>query len=132
MSNRTIECYTSIFNYIENEVFRLEPAAFMTDWEAGMRSALRICYPNSKLRGCWWHHRQAVHRKCRNLGLHNLFKHNADARMIKQQILSLPLLPPDSFMKGYAYIQDLTNQCQLSEDLKGLFLDYEKFWIEEV
>lgn len=132
MSNRTTDCYTSVFNYIENEVFKLEPAGLMTDWEAAMRNALRIRYPNSKLRGCWWHHRHAVRRKCRNLGLHDLFKYNSDARMIKQQLLSLSLLPHESFTEGYNYIKNLTNRCKLSKDLKGLFSYYERFWIEEV
>lgn len=131
-SNRTAECYRAIFDYIEQNVFELQPASFMTDWEIGLRSALKQSYPNAVIRGCWWHFRRAVHKKCVNFGFHYLLKTNPDARMIKQQLMSLPLLPPDKFEEGYACVKSRAAELQLSNQMLKLFAYFESYWIAEV
>lgn len=63
MTNKTAECYTAVFNFIKNNIFDLKPAIIMTDWETGLRCAIRTCFPNSTLKGCWYHYCAALRKK---------------------------------------------------------------------
>lgn len=103
MTKKTTECYMAIFNLIEKSVFKLEPSGIMTDFEAGLRSALRTCYPKAILRGCWYHYCAAVRKKMFKIGLHRELETNADARMLKQLVMSLPLLPSENQKRIRAY-----------------------------
>lgn len=53
MDSKKQKCYEAIFNYIEERVKQLNPKSFHTDYEAGLRSALRSVYANVQLKGCW-------------------------------------------------------------------------------
>lgn len=132
MSNRTTESYKAVFDFIESRIFKLEPTGLMTDWEAGMRNALRVCYPEAILRGCWYHFCAAIRKKCLMLGLHSILKYEADARLIKFQITSLPLLPPESFEEGYEYIKNMAKDFDLFSTFQALFSYFEGYWIGQV
>lgn len=132
MSNKSAECYTAAFNFIEKSIFKLEPANIMTDWELGMRSAIRKCYPKATLRGCWFHYCSAIRKKLLKLGLHFDLKISADARMIKKMIMSLPLLPSEKFAEGYEYILQLAKECQLLNTFKHFFSYFQSYWVAQV
>lgn len=53
MNSKKQKCYETILRHIENEVISLNPKSFHTDYEAGLRAALRNVYTNVQLRGCW-------------------------------------------------------------------------------
>lgn len=52
MSRKTAACYTAVFKFIEKKLFQLDPKEMMTDFESGMRSAIRKYWPKVTLRGC--------------------------------------------------------------------------------
>lgn len=54
MTKKTSECYMDVFKYIEDNIMNLKPNSFMSDWEAGMRKAISICYPDARISGCWY------------------------------------------------------------------------------
>lgn len=131
MSNKTAESYQAVFEYIEKNLFQLEPASLMTDWELGMRKALKICYPNSILRGCWYHYCASLRKKLLNLGLDGVLKTCVDAKMITQQFMSLPLLPKEYFNEGLNHIKNMIRQSQLFSTFRP-FLKYFIFWENQV
>lgn len=53
MNSKKQKCYEAILRYIEEKVIKLNPKSFHTDYEAGLRAALRTVYANVQLRGCW-------------------------------------------------------------------------------
>lgn len=61
MSRKSTDSYTAAFNYINDNIFELNAASFMTDYECGMRTALAL---SAELRDCWFHYCQAIRRKC--------------------------------------------------------------------
>lgn len=103
MSTKRMECYKAIFEYIEQNVFHLQPNQFITDWEKAIRSALSKVYPNASLKGCWYHYCSAIRRKSRSIGMHDLLQTNNDACSIYKQILSLP--SADLIIDGYNTIK---------------------------
>lgn len=53
MNSKKQKCYEAVFRYIEAKVINLSPTSFHTDYEAGLRAALRNVYSNVQLKGCW-------------------------------------------------------------------------------
>lgn len=132
MTRKTAECYTAVFNYIKKYVFDLKPAIIMTDWESAMRCAIRTSFPGSVLKGCWYHYCAALRKKLISFGLHRLLKKNANARLIKQMMFSLQLLPPEMFEEGYAHVKRLAKEYKLENKFKLFFKYYDGYWISQV
>lgn len=105
MTKKTTESYIAVFKYIEDNLFKLKPANFMTDFEAGLRKAILICYPTIPLHGCWYHYCSAVRRKALHLGLFSLLRDDLSARAIYKKLLNLPLLPSDHIVPGFEIIK---------------------------
>lgn len=132
MSNRTSECYTAVFNFIENEVFKMEPTEIITDFEAGMRNAINTVYKNVTLRGCWFHYCCAIKRMALKLGLRNVLKTMQEARFVYYKLMSLPLLPTEQFLNGYQYIKAHAQRKTFWSNFQSLFEYFESFWIAQV
>lgn len=131
MSKKSTDAYTAVFNYIEQK-FNLQPTSIITDFEAALRKSINICYPGADLRGCWFHYTRAIKKKILQLGLHSLVNSNPEARLIYNQILSLPLLPPEQFYEGYKFIKDKAKQFEFYQQLEPFFEYYESYWINQV
>lgn len=132
MTRKTTECYAAVLEFIENRVFQLKPSEIITDFEEGMRIAIRNQYPNTILRGCWFHYCAAIRKKCLKLGLHSLLKSNDDAKIIKKELMSIPLLPIESIEEGYLLVRNKARQCGLFEKFENLFSYYENYWLVQV
>lgn len=132
MSAKSAACYEAVFRFIEYNIFELEPGAFMTDFEAGMRKAIRTCFPRARLNGCWFHYCSAVRKKCLQLGMHGLLNSNPDAKLVLNEIMSIPLLPPNNIKSGFSHVMQLADSFGLSDDFKPFFDYYEMYWISQV
>lgn len=132
MTRKTSLCYTEVFKYIETNVFSLEPAEIMTDFEAGMRNSIKIMYPKAKLRGCWFHFCNALRKKSLRLGLRPLINSTPNAKLILKELMSLLLLPADNIVQGYLYIKEMAMNHELLEHFRPLFTYFESFWLIEV
>lgn len=131
MSKKTTEIYTAVFKYIE-QTFNLQPSSMMTDFEAALRKSINVCHTQSKLNGCWFHYTRAIKKKFLQLGLHSLIKTSAEARLIYNQILSLPLLPSEQFHEGYTSIKERAKKFDFYQQLEPFFEYYESYWITQV
>lgn len=132
MTRRTTEIYADVFRFIEKRIFKLNPAEFITDFEAAMRKAIRRRYGKVVLRGCWYHYSAAIRKKMVKLGLLGLLKHNHRARSIKVMMQGLPLLPQEHFMQGYNHVKYLACRWNLFAKFKKFFHYFEQFWVAEV
>lgn len=109
----------------------MEPDEIITDFEAGLRLAINNYFPRAVLRGCWYHYCAKIRQRFANLGLSTWLKNNPDARLVKNMLFSLPLLPAEKFNEGYAYIVHKTRQFGLTKRLGRVF-EYFEYWIQEV
>lgn len=132
MSRKTSECYMAVFQFIERKLFKLEPAIFMTDYEEGMRMAIKKCWPNVDLRGCWCHFKRAIHRKCMSIGMAKLFKKSAEARIIKRMLSNIPLLPQQYIEEGYASVKVYARKKKMFEQFQEVFEYVEQYWLKQV
>lgn len=132
MSHKSAECYTAVFKFVEDKIFKFEPTVIMTDWETGLRCALRNYFSGVTLKGCWFHYCSALRKNMIKLGLFRELKKNANARMIKKMLMSLPLLPTEMFKQGYSHIKKITRNCGLSKKFKRFFTYFNNYWNVQV
>uniref|UniRef100_A0A0K8W4R3 MULE transposase domain-containing protein n=2 Tax=Bactrocera latifrons TaxID=174628 RepID=A0A0K8W4R3_BACLA len=109
MSNKSLNAYIHVLQYIQSNIFDMKPTTFTTDFEYGLRKALSQIYPQTKLKTCWFHFTQAVRRNASKLPkfMSKLNKDN-DAKKLFRKFLILPLLKPDDILIGYL---NLNNQA---------------------
>lgn len=132
MSGKSGELYKQVFDFIEKNLFKLKPAKFMADFEAGLRNAINEFYPETVLCGCWFHFCAAVRRKFLSLQLHDLIKEVPAAKKIYRKILSLPLLPAELILNGYNLVKEEAKRNNLNKDFKAIFNYFEQYWLRLV
>lgn len=132
MSNKSAVTYEKVFTYIENNIFKLEPAMFMCDFETGLRAAINKLYPNSALHGCWYHYSVCIRSRFIQLNMYRLITENLAARKIYKKMLRLPLLPTQSILEGFEIIKTESRAMRLFREFKSVFQYFEGFWIKLV
>lgn len=131
MNHRMTEAYSHVFRFIEENVFELQPSAFITDYEQAMRNAINDRWEGVTLRGCWYHYSAALRKKMLKLGLSKLFKDFDDAKTIKKMMMALPLLPPEKFDEGFQYVKKKAKALDLHNEFKDFFV-YFDYWVNQV
>lgn len=129
MTRKTAEAYKALFEFIEKEVFELEPVEFMTDYEDGMRLAIKTHWANVEIHGCWFHYSKAILKKCRKLGMTKLLKRNENARAIKKQLAALPLLPIEKIREGFETVKKFASKKKLLKKFSRLFQYVQSYWL---
>lgn len=132
MSNRTSACYQAVFKFIEKKQFKLRPDEIISDFETGLRHAIRAKFPDVRLRGCWYHYCAAIRKKLLSYGLNRLFKSDHQAALIKRALMNLPLLPAVNFIEGYQQVKRLIDQRGLFSHFKSFLAYFERYWIHQV
>lgn len=132
MTRKTAGAYSGLFEFVEKKLFNLEPTETMTDFEEGLRSAIKSRWPNASIKGCLWHFKRAIEKKCKSLGMHNLFKKNKVARKIKSMLMNVPLLPEHLLVDGYQSIKDFTHRNKLNKRFEEVFSYFEGYWLKQV
>lgn len=132
MTKKSAECYTALFQFLEEKVFKLEPSEIITDFEGGMRKALKQVYSTATLRGCWYHYCAAIRKKCLRLGLNSTIQADIGANEIYQRLLHLPLLPADNFLEGYDLIKKRAHEYGIWKEFSPMFNYYDSYWLAEV
>lgn len=109
MTKRTMAAYVALFNYIEENICKLAPVSFMSDYETPLRNAIRMVYPNSSLRGCYFHLTQALRKKASKIrGLFSSINESTDSTgkyRCYHKFMALPLLPKDKLHEGFALLK---------------------------
>lgn len=131
MTSKSQQCYAALFEFIETHIFHMEPNEIITDFEDGLRNAIRNQWPEVILRGCWYHYSVCICKKFIALGLGTLLKTNRFARQIKSMILCLPLLPVPLFNEGLNFIKKRAKNRGLSARLNPFF-NYFNYWAKQV
>lgn len=133
-NRKTAECYTDIFEF-SNEKFNLEPKEIITDFELGLRKAIKSVWINANLRGCWFHFCSAIRKKAIILGMHSILyskNANADAVLLKNMLMNIPLLPPESIEEGYTIVKSKILESLFADKFKELLAYFEGYWCEQV
>lgn len=134
MNRKTTDTYKAVFKHINENIFNLNATAFMTDYECGMRIALREIYPDAKLLACWFHYCQAIRRKCSKIvGFLVMLQKNKAAEKLFLKFLALPLLPAGKIREAFELLKLNANTLENKKKLFPRFLKYFEYqWLNRV
>lgn len=132
MTSRTTDAYVHLFRYINENIVKLNPASFMTDYEIPMRKALTLVFPGVDQFTCWFHFCQAVRRHALKIpGFVQAIKTNHQMAEIYHKLLNLPLLPPQHIDIAFSELKK-TAMALDPINAKIIFDYYETQWIKKV
>lgn len=132
MTRKTADAYMAVFKFIEDKLFKLNPNMIMTDYEDGLRLVIRNYWRNVVIKGCWFHLKRAIHKKCISFGLKKFLQENVDARTLKTMLVNLPLLPEDRLLEGYESIKNFARKKKLERRFAKVFSYFESYWLKQV
>lgn len=100
----------------------------MTDFESGMRNAIRQVYPSCDLRGCYFHYTQAIRKKARKIvGFFETIVKDKAMHRLFHKFLVLPLLPEDQIKPAFSQLESAAQSFGQTFDV---FVKYFKMqWI---
>lgn len=58
MTRRTIKSYVSVWEFIKKEFPSFDPLRSMCDFEKALMKSIRISFPKTIIRGCYFHFAQ--------------------------------------------------------------------------
>lgn len=132
MTDKEAASYQAVFEYIEKNVFKLQAAEFMADFETGLRAAIKKCYPEALLHGCWYHYSAAIRRRLMTLDMHQIITDDSSGIEIYRMCLSLPLLPQERILDGFNVVQEFAREKGLFREFKKFFKYFNDFWMHLV
>lgn len=133
MSKKSRLAYEAVFDYIENNLFKLSNAAsFTTDYEVAMRAAIATCNPHAMYFACHFHFTQACKRRASQIeGFVSLIRSNTNAESIYYRLLSLPLLPVDHIAPAFNELHTEARSLK-NKSMNKFIAYYRRQWILKV
>lgn len=105
----------------------------MTDFELGLRKALRTNFPNVELFSCWFHYTQAIRKKSGSIQNFLIFlKKNKTADKIYHKFLALPLLPASCINEIFHLLKEEIESLENKEHFDTFLNYFEKQWLQRV
>ncbi|XP_062141719.1 uncharacterized protein LOC133849565 [Drosophila sulfurigaster albostrigata] len=131
MTRKTELCYQHLFTYVDSNIFCLNGASFISDYEKAMRNALKNLHPNMNFFACWFHFTQACKRNAiKTIGLEKMLSCNKHAYMLFMKFLYLPLLPECKIVKAFSLLE--AQATALDKKMFSPFLKYfKKQWLQK-
>lgn len=134
MTNKLESSYRCVFQYIDENIFKLKPTVFITDYEAAIKKALRIVYPGVKLIGCWFHYCQALRRNTSKKFRHLLLfiRQSKQASRVYHKFMALPLLPDHLIQKAFEQLKLSIYLFDREKKFETFVNYFEKQWLKKV
>ncbi|CAD6244602.1 GSCOCG00013412001-RA-CDS [Cotesia congregata] len=92
-SHKSMPCYHSVMNRFQQLTPHLQVLSITTDFEVSLRNVLRELYPNAVLKGCYFHHVQALMKKAEKIKLLDVLNDWDDGQDFFRKLITLALLP---------------------------------------
>lgn len=132
MSDKKTTTYQKVFKYIEDNVFKFQPAQFMADFESGLRKAISNYFPAASLYGCWYHYSASIRRRLMTLNMYRVITDDPAGILIHRMLQSLPLLPRERILDGFNFIKNEARKNRLFKEFGKFFKYFDNFWIQLV
>ncbi|KAL8599921.1 hypothetical protein ACOMHN_057698 [Nucella lapillus] len=108
LPNKSQATYTILFQIASRlcheRSMPFHPTIIQTDFEQAVLQACRIVFPQSSLRGCFFHFSQSIWRKVQNLGLTTAYRDDPEVRDIVRLLAVMPIVPEDQLDEAWISI----------------------------
>lgn len=134
MNKKTTKSYTHLFEYIDNNIFKLDGNTFVTDFEVGLKNGLKNIYPVANYQSCWFHYCQALRRNLstKHKRLAETIRNNKEASMYLHKFMALALLPDYCIEAAFMMLKQKINISFPNEEFNSFLEYFEKQWIKKV
>lgn len=130
MTKKSQAAYTHLFKTIEKS-WSLRPTSISTDFEKGLRNALKNQYPTAELIGCWFHYAQALLRKAKKISRFLRFLNdNADAKKLFRKFKNLALIREDKIIIALSMFK--AEAKKFGSRFTAFITYFEEEWIKKV
>lgn len=103
--------YIRMFRFVEDNICKLEPTKFMSDYEGALRKAIRHVYPACELSGCLFHLTQAARKKASQIpGFFGAVTRDEKLNQLYHKFMALPLLPAGCIVEAFNALQEEANR----------------------
>ena len=133
LSTKTRAMYSDVFRYLKDKASYLNvvlsPNLLTCDFESesGLIASVRIEFPATHIRGCYFHFCQAKYRHVQMLGVSQLYMNYENSRLSIRKLLALVFLPIFQIPLSF---ENLKSQC--SQELQRLVEYFESYLINEI
>ena len=121
LPDKSRSTYIRMFEMIQSAIPGVNPTRISCDYEIAAIQAMRQCFPEVNIQGCFFHLAQNFQKQLKKRGLFTSYKNNAEFALKSKMILSLAYVPIPYLGMYLEYISGI-----LPEDLQPV-LD----WFED-
>ena len=129
--DKKAETYTSVFRKIRDLCLEhnliLTPNLITLDFEKGLIVALQQEFPQSRLRGCYFHFCQAVFRQVQKLGFSVDYGNNQELRTKIRMLMALAFVPEQIVQQTFDNLRD-----EAPVNIRPLFQYFHQQWFQNI
>lgn len=116
MANKTRQTYDRLLVAVKSLCPDASPSNILVDFEMAAMNAFQHAYPESDIRGCYFHLSQAVIRKVNDLGLKSDYQSNDVIRGFVRCLIALSHVPSDDVLVSYqTLVADMPNDERIND-----------------
>ena len=93
LPNKTRNTYTRMFRMIQNAIPGSTTRTISCDFEQAAISAMRECFPNVRINGCFFHLAHNFHKHLKQMGLGIAYKNDPEFAIKAKMIVALSFVP---------------------------------------
>lgn len=120
---KTEKHYTELFTIIK-DLKLFKPKLFIVDFEVAIRNSIKKVYPDSEVRGCYFHYKHNIQKK-----IFLLSKKYVISNICKNVVSMLPFVTYPCYFLTY-FVKSLKNNSEIEGDLKLYIYVYDTYIIK--
>ena len=110
LTNKQRATYTRMFDMVKALKPNLSPQAINCDYEQAAFLAMKDCFPEVEIRGCFFHLAQNMRKHLAETGVSHTYNNDADFALKARMVIALAFVPIADI---YAYVDVLANELPI-------------------
>lgn len=127
LPNKEENTYVSFLKQLKSFISPFAPKYFTLDFEYRMMNACRRVFPNTTLRGCFFHLTQDILRQIEYCNLIKRFENDVNFELKFKMLAALAFVPADNVEATFNYLYE--NDLLTDEESQSIFDYFEDAWI---
>ncbi|KAL8621483.1 hypothetical protein ACOMHN_058244 [Nucella lapillus] len=132
MRDKSRHSYHQLFEVVKRKMAEVDlvfsPDEIMSDFESGLIPAVRHNFPNTRHKGCYFHHSQAIWRRVQQLGLQAVYQEDDRVKTFIRKLMAIAFLPVIAVRPALTTLGDEPYLVDVPQ-LQLLLLYYADTWL---
>jgi len=107
LQNKTQATYLELFEKLTTLNANLKPASIMVDFEMAVITTLERVFPDSEIKGCFFHLSQNIYRKIQESGLQQRYQEDSDFALKLRMIPALAFVPTVDVVEAFEELSEI-------------------------